>query len=165
MLYDLGVIEAVNSQIVLQRAGQGGKRRQADDLASEDRNPVAGRLHADGFKDPIDRVLAKIGDVHGYLDNALVLELDTPRLDELNAPTRLADGPGDLVGDFQLVRSKIDIVGDKWKTRPDRSHSGGRMEFTFTEVRFPAGEQQLVGHALELALSDIGQVDPVRRRC
>ncbi len=153
----------MKAQIIFQGLGQGGQGGQAHHFTAEDRNPVTGRLHADRFKDPVNGILPIIGDVHGHLDDPFFLELDAAGLDVLEATPRLADGPGDLVGDLDIIRTQIDVVGDQGEAGPDSRDPGRGMDLSLAKVRFPFGQEEFLRHALKLAPADLGQVDPVRR--
>ena len=77
-------------------------------------------------------VIREVEQVHRDLgpagDAALrLLDLEAVRLDLGQAAARLADPPGDALGELDVVAREVDVPGDEERPRTDRDGAGPRM--------------------------------------
>ena len=60
------------------------------------------------------------------------------------AAARLADPAGDALGELEVARVEVDVVGDEERPGPDRHRPGRRMDTRRAEIGFAAGVRDLV---------------------
>ncbi len=102
-----------------------------------------------------------------FIETCARLELLDPeavRLDLRQAAARFADPTGDPLGELEVGRIEVDVVGDEERTGTDGDGAGRRMETGRAEIGLAPGLGDLALEALVLAAPDIGQLDPLGSR-
>ena len=91
-----------------------------------------------------------------------LLDPEAVRLDPGQAAAGLADPPGDPLGELDVGRGEVDVVGDEERAGADRDGAGRRVQARRAEVRLAPVLADLRLEALVLAAADVGELDPFR---
>ena len=134
---------------------------QAHDLGAHDTYTPALGLGLHQLHHPVQGGLVQVGHVDGDLSDVPVLQHDAQSLDAGQAAAGLADDLGDGGGDGDIGGVQVDIEGNQGHPAAHSHGTGGGMDGTAAEIRLPLRQQDLLGHALELALADGSQVHTV----
>src|SRR5208282_4391342 len=128
---------------------QGQLGDEADDLAGDGLNSVAGGFALDEGEDAVDGSLFEVGQVHGDLGE--FADEEAGGFDVAQAAGGETDGFGDLAGDVDVGCIEEDVVGDKGLARADDGGAGGGMDAGLAEVGAAGGVgDDFVAQALEL---------------
>ena len=159
ILHDLLLaVEVLGLEVELGAVDQGLGRGQADDLALDDAGAVALGEGLDHLIGDIQRGILIVDHVHGDLSDAAVLEHEAHGLAAAEAARRAADDLGDLLGDLNIRGLEVAVERDQRHTGADGGDAGGGVDLALAVVGSPVGLQELLGHALELALAAGGEI-------
>ncbi len=122
------------------RVGPIGDRKECSQRGKPDEFGL-GELHAvlrgdvaDGLPDQPQRCRCEVEDVHRDLGAAEFLDPEAVGLDPGQAATRLTDAPRDALGQLDVARIEVDVVGDEEGPGADGDRAGRRMDPGRSEV-------------------------------
>jgi hypothetical protein len=138
-----------------------GDRGEADELRLVHLDAILRRLGPDRLPDAPERGDPEVKKVHGHLGSLELVDEEAVGQDPRQAAAGLADPAGDPLGQLDIGRVEVDVVGDEERPRPDRDRAGRGMHLRRSDVRFAAALRDLDLQPLVLAAPDIGQLDPI----
>ena len=110
-------LETFHLQVPAGCIHQGSLRDQPDQFTVVDRYTVSSRLTPDHFYHPAQRRFPKIGQVHRNLGQPV--HLYPNGFDVAQPSGRIADRPGHLFSDADVVCAQIHVEGNQGLARPD----------------------------------------------